>query len=211
MEFHAAGFNIRIVILIYLEFRFVFPPNQTFPETNTVRHTRILPVIGDGFVPVLAVQRDGVGLFYTRFEAASACVQFDCPPLQFRQNLGGNTFSPLAGEYKHPFHFHDLRIQRLNGAATDCQLISGPTQDFNLMVRNSSLPARVQRVSGDFHTAVGAMKTIAVYAINTRARVQFNAENLLVPPATLAWRTLRESATVEVHAPHALWMEVSSV
>ena len=111
---------------------------------------------------------------------------------------------------------HRLTVQEpplcFDGAATtDCQLIAGPTQDFNLMVRNSSLPARVQRVSGDFHTAVGAMKTIAVYAINTRARVQFNAENLLVPPATLAWRTLRQSATVEVHAPHALWMEVSSV
>lgn len=111
---------------------------------------------------------------------------------------------------------HRLTVQEpplcFDGAATtDCQLIAGPTQDFNLMVRDSSLPARMQRVSGDFHTAVGAMKTIAVYATNTGARVRFNAEELLVPPATLVWRTLRKSATVEVHASHALWMEVSSV
>lgn len=96
------------------------------------------------------------------------------------------------------------------GAAADCRLIDGPTQDFNLMVRDSSLPARMLRVRGDFHTAVNATKTIAVYAVDTRASVRFNAEELYVPPATLVWRTLRKSATVEVHASDALWMEVSA-
>ena len=96
------------------------------------------------------------------------------------------------------------------GAATDCRLIDGPTQDFNLMVRDSSLPARMLRVHGNFHTAVNATKTIAIYAMDTRASVRFNAEEIYVPPATLVWRTLSKSATVEVHAPHALWMEMSA-
>jgi environmental stress-induced protein Ves len=96
------------------------------------------------------------------------------------------------------------------GAATDCQLINGPTQDFNLMVRDSGLPARMLRVHGNFQTAVNAPKTIAVYAIGSGASVRFNAEELYVPPATLVWRTLSKSATVEVHAPHALWIEVSA-
>jgi environmental stress-induced protein Ves len=95
-------------------------------------------------------------------------------------------------------------------AATDCQLISGPTQDFNLMVRDSGLPARMLRVRGNFQTAVNAPKTIAIYAIDSGASVRFNTEELYVPPATLVWRTLSKSATVEVHAPHALWMEVSA-
>ena len=98
-----------------------------------------------------------------------------------------------------------------DGAAeTGCELIDGPTQDFNLMVRNSNLPARMVRVQGDFRSAPSASKMIAVYAISTGANVLFNAENLYVPPATLVWRTLSKSATVEVHAPHALWIEVSA-
>jgi environmental stress-induced protein Ves len=96
------------------------------------------------------------------------------------------------------------------GAATDCRLIDGPTQDFNLMVRDSSLPARMLRVHGNFHTAVNATKTVAIYAMDTRASIRFNAEEIYVPPATLVWRTLSKSATVEVHASQALWMEMSA-
>jgi hypothetical protein len=78
------------------------------------------------------------------------------------------------------------------------------------MVRDSGLPARMLRVRGNFQTAVNAPKTIAIYAIDSGASVRFNTEELYVPPATLVWRTLSKSATVEVHAPHALWMEVSA-
>jgi len=114
-----------------------------------------------------------------------------------------------AGASEHRLGVVDAPLCFDGGAATDCQLINGPTQDFNLMVRDSGLPARMLRVRGDFHTAVNATKTIAIYAVDTRASVRFNAEELYVPPATLVWRTLSKSATVEVHAPHALWMEVS--
>ena len=114
------------------------------------------------------------------------------------------------GSCEHRLTMVDAPLCFDGGAATACQLIDGPTQDFNLMVRDSGLPARMLRVHGDFHTAVNATKTIAIYAIDTRASVRFNEEELYVPPATLVWRTLRKSATVEVRAPHALWMEVSS-
>lgn len=96
------------------------------------------------------------------------------------------------------------------GAATNCQLIDGSTQDFNLMVRNACLPARMRRVHGDFQVTVAATKTIAVYAIDSGANVQFNSEEIYLPPATLVWRTLSKSAIVRIRAPHALWMEVSS-
>jgi hypothetical protein len=78
------------------------------------------------------------------------------------------------------------------------------------MVRDSSLPARMLRVHGNFHTAVNATKTIAIYAMDTRASIRFDAEEIYVPPATLVWRTLSKSATVEVHASQALWMEMSA-
>ena len=115
-----------------------------------------------------------------------------------------------AGASEHRLTEMDPPLCFDGGAATDCQLIAGPTQDFNLMVRGASLPARLLRVRGDFYTAVNAAKTIAIYAVDSRANVRFNEEELYVPPATLVWRTLSKSATVEVHAPHALWMEVSA-
>jgi len=55
---------------------------------------------------------------------------------------------------------------------------------------------------------VNATKTIAVYVMDSRASVRFNAEEIYVPPSTLVWRTVSKSATVEVQAPHALWMEL---
>ena len=115
-----------------------------------------------------------------------------------------------AGASEHRLTVVDAPLCFDGGAVTDCRLIDGPTQDFNLMVRNSCLPARMVRVRGDFQSVRSASKMIAVYAINSGACVLFDAENLYVPPATLVWRTLSKSATVEVHAPHALWMEVSA-
>ena len=115
-----------------------------------------------------------------------------------------------SGASEHRLTEFDPPLCFDGGAATDCQLIDGPTQDFNLMVRDSGLPARMLRVSGDFHTAVSATKTIAIYAIDTRASVRFNAEDLYVPPATLVWRTLSKSATVDISCDNALWMELTT-
>jgi environmental stress-induced protein Ves len=115
-----------------------------------------------------------------------------------------------AGASEHRLTVVDAPLCFDGGAVTDCQLINGPTQDFNLMVRNSSLPARMHRLRGDFQTAITATRTIAVYAIDSGASARIDAEIIDVPASTLVWRTLKESATVEVRAHHALWMEVSA-
>jgi environmental stress-induced protein Ves len=125
-------------------------------------------------------------------------------------NVRTQSDTGAAGATEHRLTAQESPLCFDGGAVTDCQLIEGPTQDFNLMVRDSSLPARMQRVSEDFHTAVNATKTIAVYAANSGATVRFNTEKLYVPPATLVWRTLGKSAIVAVHASDALWMEVSA-
>ena len=96
------------------------------------------------------------------------------------------------------------------GASTDCQLIHGPTQDFNLMVRDSALPARMMRVRTNTQSVVIATKTIAVYAVDSGASVQFNEEELFVPAATLVWRAVTKAATVNVRCANALWMELTT-
>ncbi len=116
------------------------------------------------------------------------------------------------------------------GDATDCQLIQGPTQDFNLMLHADCQPALMLRVNGQLMQRVPAGKTIAVYAIDAAASVQWDAEpaddepvnrehvgseqtrdlRFEVPANTLCWRVLNQAATVRVKAVNALWMELTT-
>jgi len=95
-------------------------------------------------------------------------------------------------------------------ASTQCRLLDGPTQDFNLMVRDACLPARMVRVRGAAQELAHASKTIAVYAVDARAIVRFNGQELTVPPATLVWRPITKAATVEINCANALWMELTT-
>ncbi|MBK6322373.1 MAG: HutD family protein [Burkholderiales bacterium] len=114
------------------------------------------------------------------------------------------------GATTHRLTVHDAPLCFDGAAATDCQLIDGPTQDFNLMLRHACLPARMVRVHANAEELVHASKFVAVYAISTRASVRFNAEELYVPPATLVWRHVTKAATVRIACEHALWMEWSA-
>ncbi len=99
-----------------------------------------------------------------------------------------------------------------NGAATtNCQLLDGATQDFNLMLRTGhGAGAQMVRVTGSVLLTVAAPKTIAVYAIDAGASVLFNDEPLYLPPATLIWRTVQQDATLRLSAANALWMEIAA-
>ena len=74
-------------------------------------------------------------------------------------------------------------------AATDCRLLNGKTQDFNLMRRQGGGPSRMRRVSESLLVMVDAPKTIAVYAMNTGASVLFDDEKLDLPAHSLAWQS----------------------
>jgi environmental stress-induced protein Ves len=90
-----------------------------------------------------------------------------------------------------------------------CTLLDGPTQDFNLMLRRHAAQDRLLRVQGEFSVALDDLKMIAVYAYSTSAGVQFDAENMVLPPDTLAWRLCPAGSTLQVHATAALWMEIT--
>lgn len=118
--------------------------------------------------------------------------------------------SAEAGACEHRLTVADPALCFDGGATTHCDVLDGSTQDFNLMVRNDCLPARLVRVQGDLTVLASATKTIAVYAHQTGASVRFNSEEMFVPADTLVWRTLSKAATVHIHADHALWMELSA-
>lgn len=119
------------------------------------------------------------------------------------------TPSDAAGSTEHRQTAHDAPLCFDGAASTGCRLIDGPTQDFNLMLRDSCLPARMVRIHGSHQELAHASKTIAAYAISTGASIEFNGQNLSVPPATLVWRTVTKAATVRIQCEHALWMEWS--
>jgi environmental stress-induced protein Ves len=123
-------------------------------------------------------------------------------------NVGTPSDGAVPGAVQHRLTVADAPLCFDGGVATDCQLINGPTQDFNLMVRDSSLTARMARVHGAMETAVSATKIIAIYAMDSGASVRFDSKITKVPPSTLVWRNVTESATVQVEAADALWMEM---
>ena len=99
---------------------------------------------------------------------------------------------------------------RFDGAVqTQCRLLGGPTQDFNLMVRDACLPAHMVRVRGEYQKVLLSTKLVAVYAIESDTRVKFDTEEIILPQSTLVWRTVNKAATVHIESAHALWIALT--
>ncbi len=92
---------------------------------------------------------------------------------------------------------------------TQCDLLNGPTQDFNLMLRSGQATGRMQRVAGALTVTTVAPKIIAAYALSTGASVLFEHEVLAIPAHSLAWRTVPAGGQVRVEAADALCMEIA--
>jgi environmental stress-induced protein Ves len=103
-----------------------------------------------------------------------------------------------------------------DGAApATCDLLGGPTQDFNLMVRGAN-PACMWRVknSGTSSITIGVQKItntpkiIAAYAHELGAKVGFGTENHDLPPFSFGWAVVNANVAVCVQASDALLMEI---
>lgn len=109
---------------------------------------------------------------------------------------------------------HELTPQgapiRFDGAKDcACELIAGPTEDFNLMLKHGHTRARLVRVLGALDVEVEPGTRVAVYAWDEPVQVQVDRQFVTVPPHTLAWRALADGASVRIEAPTALWMEMA--
>jgi len=94
--------------------------------------------------------------------------------------------------------------------AVDCELLDGPTQDFNLMARSARHPqTRMQRVKGQAHWQGTGATLLAVWANTAPATLQLPGQaSLGIAPGTLAWSTLDGARTLAVHSDDALLMEM---
>ena len=92
------------------------------------------------------------------------------------------------------------------GLPADCDLLDGPTQDFNLMLRGAA--GRMQRVGSGFQTTLETPVLIAIYVMDKRATARFGLEDCQFEPHTLAWCEAPAGTVFQLLEGHALWMEV---
>ncbi len=97
------------------------------------------------------------------------------------------------------------------GAAVDCRLVAGPTQDFNLMTRSGSgtSAATMRRIDGVLARHVHAGRTVALYSGESEARADIDGMRLDLPPHCLAWRVLQARSEFRLNGHGALWMEIT--
>jgi environmental stress-induced protein Ves len=91
-------------------------------------------------------------------------------------------------------------------ARTHCELLDGPTRDFNLMLVGSH--GHIERVAGIFEAHGRAGKLALVYAVKGAATVSHAGESQRVPAHTLAWRILASDGPLRLVSDDALWMEI---
>lgn len=123
--------------------------------------------------------------------------------------LSGGGVQLTLNQHRHVLHEDTPPFEFEGDTPVDCQLLDGPTQDFNLMVKQG-LVARMTRLNAPYSGTLDTPKTIAVYAGRTGASVLFNTEVLTVAPDTLIWQQLPVGSQLQVHAEHALWMEIDT-
>jgi environmental stress-induced protein Ves len=111
----------------------------------------------------------------------------------------------IAG-HEHAVGASDGPLRFDGGAGVACRLRGGATRDFNLMAPPGS--ARLARVRGEQAVRVDDGTLVAAYAHAQPARLALAGEVLELPMRHLAWRRLRDAATLGVGGADVLWMEV---
>ena len=115
-----------------------------------------------------------------------------------RLTMGGNT---------HALRPDSPPLSFDGGVALECELVAGPTEDFNLMVREGR--GHMERVNGSLAMAVSSGSAVALWSGEHAARATFEGATLELAPRTLAWRHLDMGGRVELHATQGLWMEIA--
>jgi len=93
------------------------------------------------------------------------------------------------------------------GSDTTCELLAGPTEDFNLMLRRGS--ANICRLRGSHASSCGAGTLVAAYSRAGVTAIRCGLDGVDISPNTLAWRILDSDSRFEVIADDALWMEIT--
>ena len=92
--------------------------------------------------------------------------------------------------------------------ATDCELMEGVTQDFNLMTRKDRIEATMTRIESPFSCIIDNLNTVAIFAMNTVSSVQFNSTTDEIKPGTLTWRSTVKGDQIQLDTKSALLISI---
>lgn len=93
-----------------------------------------------------------------------------------------------------------------------CELVNGPTRDFNVMVRKDAAGAKLKRIHGHFQTTitqeifVGICSNESVVLISEPKSA--NPALLALPPKSFTWQKLSAGSEVRIEGEDALYLEV---
>ena len=99
------------------------------------------------------------------------------------------------------------------GAQYECDLIDGPTNDFNVMFKSDALRCLAQRVSGTYVTGSWARSLVAVYANVDQTivrRARGGAQPVQLQQGDLYWQILDSGdAPWQITSEYAICVEAS--
>jgi environmental stress-induced protein Ves len=124
--------------------------------------------------------------------------------------LDGNGVRLTVAGREHELTPESPPLEFDGGVTADCQLLGGPTQDLNLMVRRGLATASMMRLEGPRRLAIGAAGFVALYCLKGPASVRHGHDSLDLPAESLAWRFLPAGSDIEVTASAAIWMEIKN-
>jgi uncharacterized protein len=123
--------------------------------------------------------------------------------------LGPGAVHLTVGEQAHLLNRHSAPLCFDGETPTDCALLEGATQDFNLMVRQPQVSARMTRVSGAVRLTLDTPKTVAIYAVDAMTTVQSGEHTMALAANTLVWQALPAGTALQLSGPNFLWMEMA--
>lgn len=96
---------------------------------------------------------------------------------------------------------------RFDGALdTHCDLLEGPTQDFNLMLRGAK--GRLERLEGRHERACRKGALVGAYSHDHELSFFAVEVRTVIPPRTLAWNVVPTDERIDFATSGALWFEV---
>lgn len=96
---------------------------------------------------------------------------------------------------------------RFDGAvAVDCELVQGPTEDFNLMLRGRG--GLLRRVQGRHEVACRKGSLVGVYSHEHDVTFLAVEVRIVIPPRTLAWYVMAMDERIDFETQGGLYFEV---
>jgi hypothetical protein len=119
--------------------------------------------------------------------------------------LSGDGVSLRVDGDSHAFDRESTPLKFDGGAAVDCTLLGGATEDFNLMLRGCE--GSLRRVQGRHEAACRKGSVVGVYSHDHEVAFMAVEVRVVIPPRTLAWTVMPMDERVDFTTQGALWFE----